>query len=263
MNALAWAADIDHDEGLHLGRWASAILFVGTTHAALVAAYLYVAPVSGITGADVPPILIEFAPEAASPETQADLAPGPETFDSQATPPPQVAQQAAEEPVVDLPEAPAPDPDIVVPPKREVVEDKKEEVRQPKPAEHVEQSVQQQVQSVSQPTSSPKAEKRAEKPVAPQAGTTAARKAMANYASLLSAHLQRFKRPAKGHGTAVVRFTVNRNGKVVARSIKQSSGSEAVDGEALAMIARAQPMPAFPPALSQNEETFVQAIRFR
>jgi hypothetical protein len=36
-----------------------------------------------------------------------------------------------------------------------------------------------------------------------------------------------------------------------------------VDDEALAMIARAQPMPAFPAAVAQSEETFVQSIRFR
>ena len=139
----------------------------------------------------------------------------------------------------------------------------KQEVPQPKPPEPVEVPVQQQVQSVKQPTSNPKVEKRAPKPVAPNAGTTAARNAMANYASTLSAHLQRFKRPAKGRGTAVVSFTVNRSGKVVASRIARSSGSSAVDDEALAMISRAQPMPPFPAIVSQAEETFVQAIRFR
>jgi hypothetical protein len=36
-----------------------------------------------------------------------------------------------------------------------------------------------------------------------------------------------------------------------------------VDAEAMAMIERAQPMPPFPAAVSQSEESFVQAIRFR
>ena len=92
---------------------------------------------------------------------------------------------------------------------------------------------------------------------------TAARNAMVNYASTLSAHLQRFKRPAKGRGTVVVNFTVNRSGKVVARSVVRSSGSAAVDAEAMAMIERAQPMPPFPAAVTQSQESFVQAIRFR
>jgi protein TonB len=49
----------------------------------------------------------------------------------------------------------------------------------------------------------------------------------------------------------------------VASRIARSSGSSAVDDEALAMISRAQPMPPFPAIVSQAEETFVQAIRFR
>lgn len=263
MNTIAWVADLDPDEELHIGRWAGAIVFVLAAHAALAAAYLYVAPEAGISGADVPAIMIEFAPEAAAPETEADLAPGPETFDSQATLQPEVTQQAADEPVIELPPVPSPEPDLVIPPKKEVVEEKKEDVPQPKPPEPVEQPVQQQVQSVRQPTSNPKADKRSEKPVAPKAGTTAARNAMANYASILSAHLQRFKRPAKGRGTAVVNFRVNRNGRVIARSIARSSGSSTVDAEAIALIERAQPMPPFPAAVTQNEESFIQAIRFR
>jgi protein TonB len=262
MKAIAWIAGLDQDDELHLGRWIAAIVFVLAAHAGIAAFYLALKPEVGITGADVPALMIDFAPEAAAPETESDLAPGPETYDSQATLQPEVQQQAADEPVIELPPVPAPEPDLVLPPKKdEVVE--KQDVPQPKPPEPVETPVQQQVQSVKQPTSNPKVEKRAEKPVAPRAGTTAARNAMANYASTLSAHLQRFKRPAKGRGTAVVSFTVNRNGKVVASRIARSSGSSAVDDEALAMIARAQPMPPFPAIISEAEETFVQSIRFR
>jgi protein TonB len=263
MNAVTWVADIDPDDDLHLGRWAFAACLVLAVHAGAIAAYMFVMPAPGITGADVPSLMIDFAPEAAAPETEADLAPGPETIDSQPTLQPEVKEQATEEPVIEIPPVQAPEPDIVIPPKKDVVEEKKEEVPQPKPPEPVEQPVQQQAQSVKQPTSNPKVEKRAEKPVSPEAGTTAARKAMANYASLLSAHLQRFKRPGTGRGTAVVSFTLNRNGQVVGRSIVRSSGSSIVDNEAMAMIARAQPMPPFPAAVQLPQETFIQAIRFR
>jgi protein TonB len=263
MNAaIAWIAGLDHDEDLHLGRWIAAVIVVLVAHAGIAAGYMLFKPEDGITGADVPALMVEFAPEAAAPETESDLAPGPETFDSQATLQPEVKQQVAEDPVIEVPQVPVPDPDIVLPPKKEEVAEK-QETPQPKPPEPVEEQVQQQAQSVKQPTSSPKVEKRAEKPVAPRAGTTAARNAMANYASTLSAHLQRFKRPAKGRGTVVVSFTVNRGGKVMSRSITRSSGSSAVDDEALAMIARAQPMPPFPAAITQDQESFVQAIRFR
>jgi protein TonB len=262
MNAIAWIAGVDRDDELHLGRWVAAVAFVVVAHAAIAAAFMYVKPDEGITGADVPALMIDFAPEAAAPETESDLAPGPETFDSQAAMQPEVKEQAADEPVIELPPVPSPEPDLVLPPKKEEVVEK-QEVPQPKPPEPVEAPVQQQVQSVKQPTSNPKADKRADKPVAPRAGTTAARNAMASYASTLSAHLQRFKRPAKGRGTAVVSFTVNRSGKVVASRIVRSSGSSAVDDEALSMISRAQPMPPFPAIITQPEESFVQAIRFR
>ena len=262
MNAIAWIAGLDQDDELHLGRWVAAVVFVLVAHVGIAASYMFLKPEAGITGADVPALMIEFAPEAAAPETESDLAPGPETFDSQATLQPEVKQQAADEPVIELPPVPSLDQDLVLPPKKEELVEK-QEVPQPKPPEPVEVPVQQQVQSVKQPTSNPKVEKRAEKPVAPRAGTTAARNAMANYATTLSAHLQRFKRPAKGRGTAVVSFTVNRSGKVMASRIVRSSGSSAVDDEAMAMIARAQPMPPFPAIISLSEESFVQAIRFR
>jgi protein TonB len=263
MNAaIAWIAGLDRDEDLHLGRWIAAAAVVMTAHAGLAALYLWSKPEAGITGADVPALMIEFAPEAAAPETEADLAPGPETFDSRASLQPEVKEQAADDPVIDLPQVPVPEPDIVLPPKKEEVAEKKE-TPQPKPPKPVEEQVQQQIDSVRQHTANPKTEKRAEKPVAPKAGTTAARNAIANYASILSAHLQRFKRPGTGKGTAVVSFTVKRNGHVVASSVLRSSGSSIVDREALAMTARAQPMPAFPASVTQSEETFIQAIRFR
>lgn len=263
MNAIAWIAGFDHDEELHLGRWITAALVVLAGHAGLVAAYMVLMPSAGITGADVPALMIEFAPEAAAPETESDLAPGPETFDAQPTLQPEVTQQAAEEPVIEVPPTLTPEPDIVIPPKKDVVEQRTDEVPQPKPPEPVEQPAPQQSQSVQQPTSNPKVEKRAQKPVSPRAGTTTARNAMANYASILSAHLQRFKRPAKERGTAVVSFTVSRSGSVTSRSLVRSSGSSVVDAEAMAMIARAQPMPPFPAAIPQSQESFVQAIRFR
>ena len=197
MKAIAWIAGLDHDDELHLGRWVAAVAFVLVAHAAIGAFYIYLKPEVGITGADVPALMIEFAPEAAAPETESDLAPGPETFDSQASLQPEVKQQAADEPVIELPPVAAPEPDLVLPPKKEEVVEK-QEVPQPKPPEPVETPVQQQVQSVKQPTSNPKVEKRAPKPVAPNAGTTAARNAIASYASTLSAHLQALQTTCQG-----------------------------------------------------------------
>jgi protein TonB len=261
MKAIAWIAGLDQDDELHLGRWIAAIVFVLAAHAGIAAFYLALKPEVGITGADVPALMIDFAPEAAAPDMETNI--GDNTRASLPAMQPEVKEQATEEPVIEIPPVHAPEPDVVIPPKKEVTEEKKEAVPQPKPPEPTEKPMEQTPQQVATPAQTTKAEKRAEKPVAPAAGTTAARNAIATYASTLSAHLQRFKRPGTGKGTAVVSFTVNRNGHVVASSIVRSSGSSIVDKEALAMITRAQPVPAFPAAMVQSEETFVQSIRFR
>src|SRR5687768_4266423 len=108
MNAVAWIADTDPDEDLHLGRWAFAA--------------------------------------AAAPDEETN--PGNNTIDSQPTMQPEVKEQATEEPVIEIPPVQAPEPDIVIPPKKEVVEEKKDAVPQPKPPEPVEKPMEQREQQV-------------------------------------------------------------------------------------------------------------------
>ena len=51
---------------------------------------------------------------------------------------------------------------------------------------------------------------------------------------------------AKEQGAVVVRFTIDRNGRLLASSIKQSSGHPRLDKAALATLARAAPFPPIP-----------------
>jgi len=116
----------------------------------------------------------------------------------------------------------------------------------------------------------------AEKPPQPSADpaprTTAppeaAQAARANYMGLLSAHLQRFKqyppaaRAAGEQGVATLSFTVSRNGRVSDGRIVKSSGSAKLDAETLAMLRRAQPLPSFPPEMTQSALSFAAPIRF-
>jgi len=262
MNVIAWAASVDPDEDLHLGRWALAGGIVVAVHAGLVAGYMFFAPEPELAGAASPPVLIDFAPEAAAPETENDLAPGEESVESQETPMPEVKQEVAEEPILDVPPTETPDPEIVIPPKKEEVVEKKEEPT-PKPPEPVkEKPVEVRKKSVQSQQSAPKTQKRARSAVAPNPGSAGSRAALSDYKSLISAHINRFKRPAAGTGTAIVSFVVDRSGRVVSRSLARSSGNSAADAEAMATISRAAPMPAFPAAVTQPRLAFTQAIRF-
>jgi protein TonB len=85
------------------------------------------------------------------------------------------------------------------------------------------------------------------------AAAQSAAAAMANWQRRLSAHLEARKRyPAEAaagneRGVAYVRFSLDRQGRVLASGLARSSGSAALDRETLDLVRRAQPMPA-PPA---------------
>jgi periplasmic protein TonB len=86
--------------------------------------------------------------------------------------------------------------------------------------------------------------------------------------SELIAHIERFKHypaDARARGdTGLVRviFTIDREGRVLASHLAQSSGSLELDQEALAMLTRAQPMPRPPERVLVNELSFAIPVRF-
>jgi protein TonB len=264
MKAIAWIAGVDQDEELELRRWLLAALVVVAAHAAALAAHLWWPASTAVPGADVPPLLIDFAPEAAAPESNSDLAPDKEeSIESQTAPEKQVIQKAEEQPIVDVPPAPSPEPEIVIPPKQEVVKEqsKQETPKPPIPTE----SEHPQAQSVPVTTSNPNLAKRALTAVAPNTGSAVAPRVLPSYRDQVSAHLQRFKRaPAGGvRGTAVVTFTIDRTGRLMDKNLARSSGSSALDDAALALITRSNPLPRFPAAMPQESLTFTVPIRYR
>jgi periplasmic protein TonB len=86
--------------------------------------------------------------------------------------------------------------------------------------------------------------------------------------STLAAHLERFKRyPAEAmrrdqQGIVKLAFTIDREGHVLSSQIVQSSGSPMLDEETLAMLQRAQPLPAPPANIPAQQLTFVVPVRF-
>jgi protein TonB len=74
------------------------------------------------------------------------------------------------------------------------------------------------------------------------------------------AHLSRFRRyPSSARmrreeGVVYIRFRIDRAGRLLAVSLDRSSGSTALDKEALATVSRAQPLPAIPQAIPDPAE---------
>ena len=81
--------------------------------------------------------------------------------------------------------------------------------------------------------------------------------AIVSWRDLVVARLQQAKRypssaeARREQGVVTLSFSVDRNGRVLSRSIARSSGHASLDQEVLAMIQRAQPLPPFPPAMTQ------------
>jgi periplasmic protein TonB len=109
----------------------------------------------------------------------------------------------------------------------------------------------------------PSEEKQATAP--PQAN---APRVIARWESVLAAHLERFKhypdkaRARGDQGTATVAFTIDHDGRLVTSRIVQSSGSETLDEETLAMLVRAQPLPKPPDNILDSELSFTVPVRF-
>jgi periplasmic protein TonB len=89
-----------------------------------------------------------------------------------------------------------------------------------------------------------------------------------SWESLLLKHLQEFKnypyeaRQRNEQGVVLLAFSIDRNGHVVSRRIVKSSGYADLDAEVLALVERAQPMPAFPPSMTQSQLDLTVPIRF-
>ena len=64
-------------------------------------------------------------------------------------------------------------------------------------------------------------------------------------------------------GTALLRFTMDRNGRVLAWQIEQSSGHPALDRAVEEMLSRAQPLPQMPPEIQASRLEIVVPIRFQ
>ena len=103
---------------------------------------------------------------------------------------------------------------------------------------------------------------------APAPGSNSSSAVPPSWISLLFSHLLRYRQypnsaqSSHQEGVVMLSFTMDRNGHVLSRHIARSSGVAALDTEALAMIERAQPLPAFPPSMPEASRSFTAPIKF-
>lgn len=209
---------------------------------------------------------IELAFELAGPKSEdEDLPPGPHSDASAAAP--DSAQSAAKIEKTDLPKEP---PDAVDDPDRRIALEIPQK-QEPAPDQVKQQPSDASTAAVASEATAPTpldTSRVAPTPRAPTIG--AGRKASLERGSWqrrLVAHLDRNKRfpstAARGEAEAQVRFSIDRLGHVLSSEVVSSSGSPIFDQAALAMLARASPVPP-PPALVADEGlTFTIPVIFR
>ena len=213
-------------------------------------------------------IVIEFAPVPVAPAApQTEIPPGPEQVMSDASPnkpiesleekekvEEKVASKPVEEPPPDI--KPAPNPDVAVePPTQEVPTPQRQEPRPPAPTTSAPQALPDQTAAI---------------PAAPIQGriTPHNSNAVPTWKTQIVALLERNKRyPAaaqsrREQGVAQVFFSLDRQGRVINSRIARSSGANALDEEALALLRRAQPFPAPPRELPGERVDLTVPIRF-
>jgi periplasmic protein TonB len=239
-------------------RWGTCAAVVLAAHGLVVLA-VATHPDAEQVEAGSPVVMVELAPlSVAPPAPQRDLAAGP-LLDTESQD--RVAEEARpdrtepeKERVIE--ETPAPNPEVTMP------------QATPQPEKPEEKPAPEPVEAVPVPTAPQTAPMPAVQTAAPAVGAAVrpTSAVIASWQRLLVAALERHKRyPPQGHGKrgeARLAFSIDRQGHVLTSRIVHSSGSGALDEEALALVKRAEPLPAPPAGLPDNQLSFVVPIRY-
>ncbi|MFT4115555.1 TonB family protein [Bradyrhizobium sp.] len=225
------------EDASDLKRWTFSGLAVLTLYSALAASLLTWHRPDDVDPAEPSgALVVDLAPLPAAPAaTPTDIPPGPEQVMSEARP--EAAQETAQpDDALELPQAV--NPEAVVDARTKAQPDAAPE------------------QQAAAATSAPPAmsERIAPAAAAPTQGQPDQKQsqAVATWRSQIVAVVERNKRYPEAarsrrvQGITQVRFTLDRNGIVGDAQVIQSSGSDALDGEAIALLKRAQPFPAPP-----------------
>jgi periplasmic protein TonB len=210
-------------------------------------------------------VMIDLAPlPAAPPAPPSEIPPGPKQEVSQPSPP-----EPAVQPIVPpSPPRPAPKGEVPLPRKPKPTTPKRPErivlheppkLRPDNKPPALATTAPPEVQASSAPTVA-----------APTSSLVPAPSATAvpTWQGLLLGRLEQFKRyPSvaelrRQQGVAELRFTMDRKGRILSASIEKSSGFDALDEETLALIHRAEPLPAPPPEVMGDPIELVVPVQF-
>ena len=234
------------------GTWGTSALLALVGHGLLVIALL---PWMDLAVADAgsPVVMVEFAHHATAPQVEpSDLPPGPEHLAPR--PDEQAARAEKQQQVADLDAfaltSPLERPAVTLPQRTTEPEAASEMLVQPAP------SVPPRAAIAAETAASP----------APGLSNASTAKALAAWQRLLVAHLERFKRyPREARaqeGVSSVAFSIDRQGRVLSTVLVRSSGSPVLDADAIALVRRAEPLPAPPGDIGDGELTQVAPIRY-
>jgi protein TonB len=247
------AADIVEPRRAEYARWGGSLLLVLLLHAGA-ALYLLSRQIPLEAGGPPPAaLMIELAPLPAPLPPQ----PAPPEPVVQPQPLPQV-EPAPPPPEIPLPQvepSPAPKPAVALPPKPPP---------RPKPKQTVhplEARPEQPPPAAPPPVAAPPAPATAPPVVNPGA-------ARASWQARLVGWLERYKRyprlaqEERQEGTAYLRFTMDREGRVLSSRIEKGSGYALLDDEVAGLVQRAQPLPAPPPEVAGAQITLTLPVQF-
>ena len=236
-------------------RWTVSLLIILALHTGL----LLIITLRQLTTEPIgmPPaaVMIDLAPLPAPPLIEPSLVPPPPQVRTPPLEPPAEPLPLSEPKLPKLAPSPAPHPAVTLP-----------APQPPKPKPKVKRT---EPPPLPQPQSAPLAPPAPSSPAAtPQIPTNSSPAARASWQAQLVAWLEKYKRyprvaqEQRQQGMVHLRFTIDREGKVLASEINKSSGFELLDEEVLALIQRAQPLPAPPPEVTGNRIEMLVPVAF-
>lgn len=253
-----------------LTRWGGSLLLVLGAHAvALVGMLAWRVPMEVVAP---PPaaVMLDLAPLPAAPPPAEPMEPPP--------PPPEPVIPEPEqllEPIVERivepepPPVPMPVPAEVALPEPPKPKPKPKEPPKPTPPKVVERpQPRTEAKAVPQASAAPAPPAPVAAATAPGPTSTVNSNAVPSWQNLVLGHLERHKRYPRAaqarrqQGVAQVRFTMDRQGRVLSARLEKTSGHESLDEETVAMVERASPLPAPPPEMAQDRIELVVPVQF-